>query len=157
MVYKDTTNSGDLKEEVVKARKEEGQDYFDDYEREKKVFQEDSNESEAFGIDKFEDDSNEFGDPKSEWGDDYEDSYELESDEDDEDSDDSEYFEDNSDYYYESNESDSMESLEDSNISEDGRDYADDDDNVKDDPGSLRKTFYQSHIYPMHLLENLKV
>ena len=50
MVSKDTTTPGELKEEVVKAREEEGQDYFDDYEREKKVFEEDSKE---FGLDKF--------------------------------------------------------------------------------------------------------
>ena len=152
MVSKDTTTPGELKEEVVKAREEEGQDYFDDYEREKKVFEEDSKE---FGLDKFDD---KVHDSKSESNEGEE--HEEGSNEFDSDSNDSEYFDDNSnesDFYYESNESHvSVKDSKKSKISEDGQDY-NDGNNVKDDTKSSRKTFYQSHIYPMHLLENLKV
>ena len=173
MDHIDTSKSGDLKEEVVKAGKEEGKDYLDDYEREKKVFEEDSVE-EAFGIDKFDGigvDSNESGVkvPESEAGTDYGNSYELEegsNEIDGEDSyefdEDSEYYDDNSNYsdlYYESDESDvfvKKSKKPKSKTSEDGQDY-NNGNNMKDDTGSLRKTFYQSHIYPMHLLENLKV
>ena len=181
----------DLKEEVAKSRKEVGQDYSDDYEREKKSFEEDSEE---FGIDKFEvlglgsnelkvkkvnipkPDSGNKGQPKDSF-EAREDSYEVDEDSSELDDDDSEYLEDSSDdseyseensndsdsdyYSNESDLEDSMESLEDSKksrsrMSEDGDDY-NDDNNVMEDPRSLRKTFYQSHIYPMHLLENLKV
>ena len=180
MGYKDTEKSGDLKEEVVKSRKEEGQDYFDDYETEKRVFEKDSKESDAFGIDKFEvlgvgsndfevrvnnsnsvtnksyEDSNELEESSSEVD---EDSYDSNYSEESEFSEDSEYLEDESDLDYDSDESD--ESAKDSKkskskISEDGDDY-NDEDSMKDDMKSSRKTFYQSHIYPMHLLENLKV
>ena len=181
-------NSGELKEEVVKARKEEGQDYFDDYETEKKVFEEDSAESDEFGIDK--DDSlgaisNEFGakidDSKSEsdkdsnesdsnysylfddnlnesnefdvlvkdsprpYHDEVEEDYDEESDEDTIESD------DDSNESNESNESDTPLPYN----AEVGEDYNDDDESHVEK--SSRKTFYQSHIYPMHLLENLKV
>ena len=150
MVSKDTTKPGELKEEVVKARKEEGQDYFDDYEREKKVFEKDS---EDFGIDKFD---AQVIESKSESNELEEDSYEHEEDsnEFDIDSNDSEYL------YYDSNESNvPVKDSKKSKNSEDGQDYNDfnDRNNVKDDTKSSRKTFYQSHIYPMHLLENLKV
>ena len=159
MVSKDTTKPGELKEEVVKARKEEGQDYFDDYEREKKVFEKDSDDSESFGIDKFD---VKVIESKSESNELEEDSYEHKEDsnEFDSDSNDSEYFDDNSNesgFYYDSNESHvSVKDSKKSKISEDGQDY-NDGNNVKDDTKSSRKTFYQSHIYPMHLLENLKV
>ena len=127
MGYKDTEKSGDLKEEVVKAREEEGQDYFDDYEREKKVFEEDSKE---FGLDKFDD---KVDDSKSESNEGEE--HEEGSNEFDSDSNDSEYFDDNSnesDFYYESNESRvSVKDSKKSKISEAGRDY-NDGNNVKE-------------------------
>ena len=104
----DPNGSHELKEEVVKAGREEGQDYTDDYELEQKMFEDSSSEEEVVRRRKRiknkknttsseEFDSNEFGEHGTDYGDDY----------------------------------------DESNLS--------------------RKTFYQSHIYPMHLLENLKV
>ena len=53
------------------------------------------------------------------------------------------------------------------NVKETGDDYSDDLDypfddlnspyNHEEDLGPQRKTFYQSHIFPMHMLQSLKV
>ena len=119
MVSSDPIGSHELKEEVVKAGREEGQDYTDDYEIEREVFEtEESSPDEDVGrrrkrIENKKNttssegfsDSNEFGEHGSDYGDDYSGSK--------------------------------------------GEEY--------DESNLPRKTFYQSHIYPMHLLENLKV
>jgi len=123
----------DIKEEVVKSVNENGEDYMDDYELEKKMFEsekpdisilkplgdisEELDEKQIDGIPEFEDDKYKVRVP--EYG------YEY------------------AENYYETEEN--MESDEESDLKASNKDYV-----------APRKTFFQSHIYPTHLLENLK-